>query len=116
MSEKSRIAIIGDKDLCSPLRALGLAVFSPASEEEARLMLAQVVDEKVALCLIHEKWLEPLKTEIAELSRKFTPVCVGFSDYRAISESVEKLMRNLSVKATGSESLFTGGRNNHETG
>jgi vacuolar-type H+-ATPase subunit F/Vma7 len=115
MSETGRIAIIGEKDLCFPLRASGLAVFCPASAEEARMMLAEVVDEKFALCLIHEKWLEPLKAEIAELSRKFAPVCVGFSDYRAISESVEKLMRDLSIKATGSESLFTRGRNNDET-
>lgn len=115
MSEVSRIAIIGDKDLFSAFKALGLAVFSPAGVEEARIMLTQIVDEKFALCLIHEPWLEPLKTEISELSRKFTPVCVGFSDYREISKSVEKLMRDLSIKATGSDSLFTRGRKDNET-
>ncbi|MBC7361900.1 MAG: hypothetical protein H5U06_06430 [Candidatus Aminicenantes bacterium] len=115
MSETSRIAIIGDKDLCSPLRVFGLSIFSPTSVGEAKAMLAQVVDEKYTLCLIQENWLEPLKTEIAELSRKFSPVCVGFSDYREISESVEKLLRELSIKATGSDALFTRGRNDHET-
>jgi vacuolar-type H+-ATPase subunit F/Vma7 len=115
MSEISRMAIIGDKDLCSVFRAFGLSVFSPTSVEEAKVSLAQVVKEKYALCLIQESWLEPLKPEIAELSRKFAPVFVGFSDYRAISESVEKLMRDLSIKATGSDTLFTRGRNENET-
>ncbi|MGB9893979.1 MAG: V-type ATP synthase subunit F [Candidatus Saccharicenans sp.] len=115
MSEKSRIAVIGDQDLCAPLRAFGLRVFSPANQEEAKSMLAQVVDEKYALCLIQETWLDSLKLEVAELSQKFTPVCLGFSDYRAISESVEKLMREMSIRATGSEALFTRGRKENET-
>jgi len=115
MSEKSKIALIGDKDLSIAFRAFGLTVFAPASLEEAREMLSQVVDQKYALCLIQETWLERLKPEVAELSRKFAPVCVGFSDYRAVSESVENLMRELSIKATGSDALFNRGRKNDET-
>lgn len=115
MFETARIAVIGDKELCSALRVFGLSIFSPGSVEEARAMLAQVVDEKYAICLIQENWLEPLKNEIAELSRSYSPVCLGFSDYREISESVDKLLRDLSIKATGSDALFTRGRKDHET-
>jgi len=115
MSDKSRIAVIGDKDLCTPFRVFGLQVFSPGNQEEAKAMLAQIVDEKYVLCLIQETWLDSLKSEMAELSQRFSPVCVGFSDYRAISESVENLLRELSIKATGSEALFTRGRKDNET-
>lgn len=115
MPEKGKVAIMGDRDVCAPFKAFGLRVFSPGSLDEARAMLAQVVDEKYAVCLIQETWLGSLKPEVAELSQKFSPVCVGFSDFRAASESVENLMRELSIKATGSEALFARGRKENET-
>lgn len=115
MSETGNIAIIGEKDLCTPFRLFGLTVFAPKSLDEARAMLAQVVDEKYAICLIQETWLGELKAEVEELSQKFSPVCVGFSDFRAASKSVEILMRQLSIKATGSEALFARGRKKNET-
>lgn len=115
MSEAGRMAVIGDRDLCAPLKVLGLTALTPGSLDEARAMLAQVVQEKYAICLIQETWLEALKPEVAELSHKFAPVCVGFSDFRASSESVENLMRELSVKAIGSDALFARGRKENET-
>lgn len=115
MSEKSKIAIIGDRNLFLPLRAFGLTIFSPATLEEARDMLAQVVDEKYALCLIQEEWMEKLSGELSALSQKFSPVWMGFSDYRGIFEAMEKFMSELSIKATGSDALFSRGRKNHET-
>lgn len=115
MSETKRIAVIGDRDFCAPFKVFGLTVLMPASLEEARSMLAQAVQEKYAVCLIQETWLDSLRPEVAELSHKFTPVCIGFSDFRASSESVENLMRELSIKATGSDALFTRGRKENET-
>ncbi|MBC7349362.1 MAG: hypothetical protein H5U05_05250 [Candidatus Aminicenantes bacterium] len=115
MSEAGKIAIIGDRDLVTPFQVFGLTVLTPASTEEARTMLAQVVQEKYTICLIQETWLDRLKPEVAELSHKFAPVCVGFSDFRASSESVENLMRELSIKAIGSDALFTRGRKENET-
>ncbi|MCI4445746.1 MAG: hypothetical protein JHC32_06930 [Candidatus Aminicenantes bacterium] len=115
MSENSRVAIMGDENLLAPLRAFGFIIFSPHSVEEAREMLSQVVNEGYALCLIQERWLDFLKNEMAELSQKFSPVCLGFSDYRQISEVMEKMLSGLSIRATGSDVLFTRGRNDHET-
>ncbi|MGB4705565.1 MAG: V-type ATP synthase subunit F [Candidatus Saccharicenans sp.] len=115
MSEKAKIAVIGDRDICAPFAVFGLTVFTPGNVEEARSMLTQVAEEKFAICLIQETWLESLKAEVSELSQKTAPVCVGFSDFRAISESVQNLMRELSIKATGSDSLFARGRKENET-
>lgn len=115
MSEVGRMAVIGDRDFCAPFKVLGLSVLTPENPDQARAMLAQVVQEKYAVCLIQETWLEVLKPEVAELSHKFAPVCVGFSDFRAGSESVENLMKELSIKAIGSDALFTRGRKENET-
>ncbi|MCX8160295.1 MAG: hypothetical protein N3G18_05110 [Candidatus Saccharicenans sp.] len=115
MSEAGRIAVIGDRDFCAPFKVLGLSVLTPATPDEARSFLAQVVQEKYAICLIQETWLEVLKSEVAELSHKFSPVCLGFSDFRASSEAVENLMKELSIKAIGSDALFTRGRKDNET-
>ncbi|MDI6848357.1 MAG: V-type ATP synthase subunit F [Candidatus Saccharicenans sp.] len=115
MSEVGRVAVIGDRNFCAPFKVLGLSVLTPENPDQARTMLAQVVQEKYAVCLIQETWLEVLKPEVAELSHKFAPVCVGFSDFRASSESVENLMRELSIKAIGSDALFTRGRKENET-
>ncbi|HEK85394.1 MAG: V-type ATP synthase subunit F [Candidatus Saccharicenans sp.] len=114
MSETSRVAVIGEKDFCLPLRVLGLSIFSPASVEEAKVMLARIVNEKYALCLIQESWLEPLKNELAGLAQKFFPVCLGFSDYRQVSRAVAEILSEISIKATGSDALFIRGRNDHE--
>ncbi len=115
MSEAGRMAVIGDLAFCAPFKALGLSIFAPGSPDEARDMLAQVVQERFAICLIQETWLEVLRPEVAELSHKLAPVCVGFSDFRASSDSVEKLMKQLSIQAIGSDALFTRGRKENET-
>ncbi len=115
MSEAGRIAVIGDRDFCAPFKVLGLSVLTPDNPDEARALLAQVVQEKYAICLIQETWLEVLKPEVAGLSHRLAPVCVGFSDFRASSESVENLMKELSIKAIGSDALFTRGRKENET-
>jgi len=106
MSEPVRIAMIGEAEFCQFFRLFGLAVYSPANLDEARTVLEQIVQEKYSLCLIQEKWLEPLKAEISALSHKFLPVCLGFSDYRGATESVARAIRELSIRATGSDALF----------
>jgi vacuolar-type H+-ATPase subunit F/Vma7 len=106
MSKAAQIAIIGEAEFCQLFRLFGLAVYSPANLDEARKMLGQVVEEKYSLCLIQTTWLEALKADLAAISHKFLPVCLGFSDYRGASESVAKAMRELSIRATGSDALF----------
>lgn len=100
-----RMAVIGDADLVFPLRALGIKVFSPKTFEEAMNILRSLENEGVALCFLHEKFLAPLKEEREALSKKLYPVVVGFSDYRQIADPMAVLMREMAIKATGSDSL-----------
>ena len=112
MSRFERVAIIGAADLVFGLRALGIRTFSPRSADEARKILAGIVKEEYALCLVHQDWLDVLKEEREEIGKKFCPVVLGFSDHRALSDLIEKMVREMAVKATGSDSLVKGKGNN----
>ncbi|HHF52102.1 MAG: V-type ATP synthase subunit F [Candidatus Aminicenantes bacterium] len=104
----SKIAVMGDADLIIPLKALGIKVYTPENIHEARDILKGLESEEIALCLVHDRFLEPLQKEINRLESKFCPVIAGFSDYREVSDLLKKRMKNLSIKATGSDSLVKG--------
>jgi vacuolar-type H+-ATPase subunit F/Vma7 len=105
MSDFSRVAVVGEADLVFGFRALGMRVFSPASAEEAARLASKIVEGGFALCLVDGRWLAAFKEEEAAAGRKICPVIVGFSDYRSLSDEVEKRVREMAVKATGSDSL-----------
>jgi vacuolar-type H+-ATPase subunit F/Vma7 len=105
MSDFVHIAVIGERDLVFGFRALGMQTFSPASAEEAEKMASKIVQGDFALCLVDQRWLAAFKEEEATAGGKFCPVIVGFSDYRSLSDEVEKRVREMAVKATGSDSL-----------
>jgi|OpeIllAssembly_1097287.scaffolds.fasta_scaffold122592_2 vacuolar-type H+-ATPase subunit F/Vma7 len=113
MSRFERMAIIGDADLIFGFRALGMRTFSPRNGEEAKAALAEIVKDEYALCLVHQDWLGAIKEEREEIGRKFCPVILGFSDHRALTDLIERELRAMAVKATGSDS-FVRGKGNHE--
>jgi vacuolar-type H+-ATPase subunit F/Vma7 len=100
-----KVAVVGDADIIFALRALGVKVFSPKDLEEARKIMESLAEENFALCFLHESFLEPLREEREALRDKFCPVVVGFSDYRKVTDQLERMMRELAIKATGSDSL-----------
>lgn len=105
MSDFERIAAVGDADLLFGLRALGIAVFSPRSSEEARAVMARLEKEHYALCLVHQRWMEALAGEKKDAGKKIGPVVLGFSDYRDLTEAIEQMVKEMAVRATGSDSL-----------
>jgi len=100
-----RIAVVGDCDLIFPLRVMGVRVYSPRTEEEARQVLQSLEKEKIALCFLHQKFFKPLTKEREAMAGKFCPVIAGFSDYRVVTDHLGQMMRDMAVKATGSDSL-----------
>jgi len=100
-----KVAVVGEADIIFALRALGMKVFSPKNLEEAKRVMETLEKENFALCFLHEKFLEPLKEEREALREKFCPVVVGFSDYRKLTDYLEKMVRDMAIKATGSDSL-----------
>jgi vacuolar-type H+-ATPase subunit F/Vma7 len=105
MSDGMKVAIVGDAGLLFGFRALGIKVFSPAGLDEARAVLALLEKERYGLCLLHERFFAPLKEELEALGRKFSPVVVGFSDYRTASDHLEVMLKEMAVRATGSDAL-----------
>jgi vacuolar-type H+-ATPase subunit F/Vma7 len=112
MSRFDRMAIIGAADLVFGLRALGLRTFSPRDAEDAKKILAGIVKENYALCLVHQDWLDVLKEEREEIGRMFCPVVLGYCDHRSLTDLIEKMVREMAVMATGSDSLVRGKGNN----
>lgn len=106
-----KVAIIGDSDLVFAFRASGIKVFSPKNEEEAKQALELVERENFALCFLHERYLESLEKEREVLGQKFCPVVVGFSDYRRVTDYIERMIKQMAIKATGSDSLVRRGKN-----
>jgi vacuolar-type H+-ATPase subunit F/Vma7 len=101
-----KVAVVGDAELVLALRAMGIKVFSPRAIEEARDILETLKQEKFAVCFLHESLFEALKQEREALREKFCPVVLGFSDYRQVTGYLEKMMRDIAIKATGSDSLL----------
>jgi vacuolar-type H+-ATPase subunit F/Vma7 len=100
-----KVAAVGDAELVFGLRALGIKVFSPQTMEEARDIMESLKQENFAVCFLHESLFEALKQEREALRERFCPVVVGFSDYRQVTGYLEKMMRDIAIKATGSDSL-----------
>ena len=105
MSELMRMAVVGDADFLLPLRALGIKVFTPKTAEEAGAVLETLEKENYALCFLHQSFIGPLAEAREALGKKLHPVVVGFSDYREVADSLEIMIRELAVKATGSDAL-----------
>jgi len=101
-----KVAVVGEADIIFALRALGVKVFSPKNLEEARILMESLAKENFALCFLHESFLEPLREEREALKKKFCPVVVGFSDYRKVTDQLERMMRDVAIKATGSDALI----------
>jgi vacuolar-type H+-ATPase subunit F/Vma7 len=100
-----KVAVVGEADIIFALRALGVKVFSPKSPEEAKKVMKNLVAENFAICFLHDSFLEPLREEREDLRDKFCPVVIGFSDYRTVTDELERMMREVAIKATGSDSL-----------
>ncbi len=105
-----KVAVIGDADLVFAFKALGIKVFSPQNVDEARTVMELVEKEKFALCFLQEDLLENLEKEREALVHKFCPVVVGFSDYRKVTDYLQRMMRDMAIKATGSDSLVKRGK------
>lgn len=100
-----RIAVIGDDDVIFAFKALGFKTYSPENVEEARRMLAALEEEDVALCFLHEKYFEPLREERKALEKKLCPVVVVYSDFKTVTDYLGNMIREMAIKATGSDSL-----------
>jgi vacuolar-type H+-ATPase subunit F/Vma7 len=111
---KAKVAVIGEKDMVFAFRALGFKTYSPRHLDEAREILEGLEKDNIALCFLHQSYFQQLQEEREVLGKKFVPVVVGFSDYTKITDHLENMMKEMAVKATGSDALVKR-RGNHGT-
>jgi vacuolar-type H+-ATPase subunit F/Vma7 len=109
-----KVAVIGEKDMVLAFRSLGFKTYSPRHLGEAREIMNNLERENIVLCFLHQSYFETLLAEREALGKKFVPVVVGFSDYRKITDHLENMMKEMAVKATGSDALVKR-RGNHGT-
>jgi len=114
MFEWNKAAILGDADQVFAFRALGFKVYSPRSDDETRRVLEGLEQEGIALIFVHQKYLAPVEDLRKRMEKKFCPVVIGFSDHRDALDHLNTLMREMTVKATGSD-LLVKGRGQDET-
>lgn len=100
-----KVAVLGEADIVFALRVMGVKVFSPQTLEEARKVMETLEKENFALIFLHESLFELLEEEREALRKKFCPVVVGFSDHRKVTDYLENMMRDMAIKATGSDYL-----------
>ncbi|MFP4082238.1 MAG: V-type ATP synthase subunit F [Candidatus Aminicenantes bacterium] len=100
-----KVAVVGHSDFIFAFKALGIRVFSPKNTQEAREVMAMLDKQNYALVFLHESLFRSLEKERKILSQKFCPVVVGFSDYRRVTDYLERMMKETAIKATGSDSL-----------
>lgn len=106
MLSYGKMAAVGDADLLFGLRALGIRVHSLRDASEAGRLLETLRKDQIVLCLVHQDWLSALSEAKEAALGKPGPVLVGFSDYRTLLANVEKLIREMAVRATGSDALI----------
>ncbi len=87
------------------LKALGVAVFSPQEARDLGQIMATLEREKFSLCWMHQDWLEVLRREKKKEGKELFPVIIGFSDYRKVADTIDRIVREMAVKATGTDAL-----------
>lgn len=103
---ESKIAIIGDKDLVGGFTVAGFQVFSPGDKkEDIALALNEVIRNDFSVCFILERFALKVKEQIQELGQKTYPAIVVLPDYRADFGLTEEFLKEVIVRATGTESF-----------
>ena len=103
---ESKIAIIGDKDLVEGFASAGFQAFFPEDKKEKiASALNEVVHNDFSLCFILERFALKVREQIRELDRKTYPVIVLLPDYREDFGLTAEFLKEVIVRATGTESF-----------
>ena len=103
---ENKIAIIGDKDLVEGFAVAGFSVFSPTDERQAiSRTLDEVVKNNFSTCFILEKYALKIKEQIQQLQERIYPAIVVLPDYRKEFDLTTEFLKEIIVRAIGTESI-----------
>lgn len=94
----SNIAVIGDKDSVLAFKALGIDVYTPIDEHDAKKIIDQLVKKNYHVIFITEEIVGKVKDTIAKYDEHFVPAVIPIPSHQGtinigmdrIDENVEK--------------------------
>ncbi len=106
MSDMMKVAIVGDAALLVGFRALGIKVFSPANPDEARAVLALLEKEDITASASSTRGSSgPSRRRGRRSVGNSAPSSWAFRTTRTASDHLEVMLREMAVRATGSDAL-----------
>lgn len=104
--KQTKAAAIGDPDILIILQSGGVEIFAARHEAEARQAVQKVIENRYGLCFIQQDFYLLAVQEKEKREGKLETVFVPLVDYRQEKDLIHDLMREMSLKATGSDTLF----------
>ena len=97
---KNQFAIIGEEDIALGFRALGFKVYPFSSQADLKSTLDEIMNEKIAVCLIQEDIYSKASEQINNYKYLPLPVFVPFTK-DSETTLLDKILKDIRLKATG---------------
>ncbi len=104
--KQTKAAAIGDPDILIIFRSAGIEVFPALNEAEAAQAIGEIEEKGYGLCFIQENFYPLTRQKKEKRERKIETVFVPLRDFRQEIDFIQDVLRELTVKATGSDMLL----------
>lgn len=103
---QTKAAAIGDPDILIIFRSAGVEVFPALNEAEAIRAIGEIEEKGYGLCFVQENFYPLTRGKKEKKERKVETVFVPLKDFRQEVDFIQDIMREMTVKATGSDMLL----------
>lgn len=103
---QTKVAAIGDPDILFILQSAGVDVFAARQETEALQAISEITEKGYGLCFIQENFYSLALRRKEKREKKIETVFVPLRDFRQKINFIQDVMKEMTVKATGSDMLL----------
>ncbi|MGQ9471740.1 MAG: V-type ATP synthase subunit F [Candidatus Aminicenantales bacterium] len=103
---QTKVAAIGDPDILFILQSAGVDVFAARQEAEALQAISEIREKGFGLCFIQENFYSLALRRKEKREKKIETVFVPLRDFRQEIDFIQDVMKEMTVKATGSDMLL----------
>jgi len=93
-------AIIGEEDLVSGFQALGFRIYPAKDEGQIRAALAEILKEKIAICLVQDNIYQRSKDEIDNYRNLPLPIFIPLAQDAGMS-LLDSMVKDMRLRAIG---------------
>ncbi|KPK38843.1 MAG: hypothetical protein AMJ78_09395 [Omnitrophica WOR_2 bacterium SM23_29] len=97
---ENSLAIIGNEDVVLGFKALGFKVYPLKEPQQFKAILAEVLKDKAAVCLLQDDIYNSVQDEINSYRSLPLPVFVPFSK-TGQTDLLDNIIKDIKLKATG---------------